>query len=407
MASGSESTAIYYAYNLQNLLKKRKQTPKEFLDYCEKKITKPNGLGKLWIELRDQAYEFKPSQVKLVVKATKSFLRHHGIFLPTERLPTPKVAEHKELPYDDVKRIIVQCPEPYKTIFTIFSLAPMGESSFIHWNSKPDMAKDMQSQLFNKKPYVKIIHPPRKNAKRKFYSLIPKAVIQDYLDRGGELPFRNYQGNLIQDYNLQGEWRRIREGRAGFKLHKGVGCHEARDAWFTFAGSTAGGKVGWEYRKFAIGHSDFSEMEYNKLWENEAEVYSELRKSWEGKTVATKEELTVRDEQISQLQTQVKELSTRKRLSEDKIFSTMNRGLLMSSGYTKEELDKLGDLGKLTHEQVQRLFDQKKEKGEGEVERKAVSVRELNSLFKEGWKQEQELKNGKVVVVRKLGAVSL
>ncbi len=308
MATGSESTAIYYAYNLQKLLEKRKETPKQFLDYCESKISKPNGIGKLWVELRDQAYEYKPSQVKNVVKGTKSFLRHYGVFLPTERLPTPKGADHKELPYDDIKVIVNQCPEPYRTIFTIFTLAPMGESSFIHWNNRNDMAKDVQSQLSNKKPYIKIIHPPRKNATRKFYSLIPKPIIQDYLDRGGSLPFRNFQGNLIQDYNLQSEWRRIRQGRAGFKQHKGVGCHEIRDAWFTFAGSTAGGKVPWEYRKFSIGHSDFSEMEYNKLWENEAEVYSEVRKSWEGKTVATKEELSSRDEQIAELQAQINEL---------------------------------------------------------------------------------------------------
>jgi uncharacterized protein YdcH (DUF465 family) len=145
------------------------------------------------------------------------------------------------------------------------------------------MAKDVKSQLTNKKSYVKVVHPPRKNAKRKFYSLIPKSVIQDYLDRGGELPFKNTQGNLITDYNIQKEWRSVREGRAGYKEHKGVGVHEIRDAWFTWAGGTAGGKVGWEYRKFSIGHSDFSEQGYNKLWEGEAEVYSELSKAWEAR----------------------------------------------------------------------------------------------------------------------------
>ena len=258
IAAGSELTAISYAYHLQRLLEKRKQTVTQFLDYCEKK-SKNNG--KLWIELRDEAYTFKPSMVKSYVKAFKSFLVHYGIFLPQERLPTPKPLEHKELPYEDVKKIVNLCPEPYRTIFTIFTYAPMGESSFFKWNSRPDMAKDVQSQLNNNKPYLKIVHPPRKNATRKFYSLIPKQIIQDYLDNGGKLPFKNHQGNLIDERNLANEWKIVREGRAGFKEHKGVGVHECRDAWFTWSGSTAGGKVSWECRKFTIGHSNFSEME--------------------------------------------------------------------------------------------------------------------------------------------------
>jgi hypothetical protein len=303
IASGKESTAIYYAYNLQRLLEKRKQTPKQFLAYCEKK-SKNNG--KLWVELRDEAYQFKPSTVKAVIKSFKSFLVHYGIFLPTERLATPKSQEHKELAYEDIKTIVNLCPEPYRTIFTIFTYAPMGEVSFIHWNSQPDMAKNVQSQLTDKKPYIKIVHPPRKNSTRKFYSLIPKQVIQNYLDRGGTLPFRNNQGNLIEDYNLQKEWKSIREGRAGYKEHKGIGVHEIRDAWFTWAGSTAGGKVEYEYRKFAIGHSDFSEQGYNKLWENEDDVYKELNKAWEAretnaqlqeKVDATRQEVTALEQE--------------------------------------------------------------------------------------------------------------
>jgi integrase len=276
----SEQTGISYAYHLQRFLEKRKQTVTQFLDYCEKKSAQN---GKLWVELRDEAYTFKPSMVKSYIKAFKSFLVHYGIFLPQERLPTPKPLEHKELPYEDVKKIVNLCPEPYRTIFTIFTYAPMGEVSFVHWNSKADMAKDVQSQLGNKLPYIKIIHPPRKNATKKFYSLIPKAILQDYLDRGNKLPFLNNRGAPVDERNIQQAWARVREGRAGFKDFKGVGPHEIRDSWFTWAGGTAGGKVGYEYRKFTIGHSDFSEQGYNKLWENEAEVYSELRKAWEAR----------------------------------------------------------------------------------------------------------------------------
>ncbi len=280
LSSGSERTAIHYAYNLQRLLEERKQTPEQFLEYCKSKYTSPKATGELWVELRDQAYEFKPSQVKMIVKAFRSFLTHHGVFLPAERLPTPKPNNKKELPYDELKKIVALCPEPYRTIFTIFTYAPMGEVSFIQWNNSDDMAQDVQRQLSNRKDYVKVVHPPRKNARFRFYSLIPKTVIQDYLDRGGILPFRNSRGYLVKDYNLQKEWRSIRENRAGYKKHKGVGVHEIRDAWFTWAGTPSGGRLDWDYRKFAIGHSQFSEQEYNKLWEREGEMADQLRGAW-------------------------------------------------------------------------------------------------------------------------------
>jgi hypothetical protein len=282
----------------------------EFLDYCKKKSKIDNG--ELWAELRDQAYEFKPSMVKSYVKAFKSFLVHNGIFLPQERLPTPRPIEHKELPYEDVKRIVTLTPEPYRTILTIFTYSPMGESSFVKWNARADMARDVQTQIGNSKPYVKVIHPPRKNATRKFYSLIPKGVLQDYLSRGNTLPFKTERGTLIEERNIQAAWKRVREGRAGYKEHKGVGAHEIRDAWFTWAGGTAGGKVSWEVRKFTVGHSSFSEYNYNKLWENEGEVYGELKRAWEARD--TNPELQERVEtQAGELKKAREELETLKK----------------------------------------------------------------------------------------------
>ena len=259
-------------------------------------------LGGLWQELRDQAFEFPTGSIKMQIKSFRSFLQHHRVFLPSERITVKSEGDVKELTLDQIREIINHCPEPYKTIYTIFTYAPMGEVSFIKWNTRPDITKDVSEQLTTKKPYVKAIHPPRKNAKRKFYSLIPRNLIENYLRKGGRLPFTNTRGNMVQDYNLQAEWRRARS-RAGLTDMKGVGCHEIRDAWFTYAGTQG---VEWDVRKFTIGHSQFSEQGYNKLWENEDHVHEQLRKAWEGNGRTSKLEREIERLQQERVNTDAK-----------------------------------------------------------------------------------------------------
>lgn len=310
LMKGSDSTAIFYAYHLQRLLEKRKETPTQFLAHCK---SMKADLGGLWQELRDQAFEFPTGSIKMEIKSFRSFLQHHGVFLPSERISIRSEGDVKELTLGQIREIINHCPEPYKTIYTIFTFAPMGEVSFIKWNNRPDMAKDVKAQLATKKPYVKVIHPPRKNAKRKFYSLIPRDVIEAYLRKRGRLPFTNTGGKLLQDYNLQSEWRRAR-ARAGLTDMKGVGCHEIRDAWFTYAGTQG---VEWDVRKFTIGHSQFSEQGYNKLWANEDYVWKQLSKS-QG-VALTESDLQERDQTIQNLQAQIDELKKGKGFSEEDV----------------------------------------------------------------------------------------
>lgn len=84
---------------------------------------------------------------------------------------------------------------------------------------------------------------------------------------------------------------------------KGVGCHEVRDAWFTYAGTQG---VEWDVRKFTIGHSQFSEQGYNKLWANEDYVWQQISKT--SGPIVTEKDLHKRDETIQNLQAQIDEL---------------------------------------------------------------------------------------------------
>jgi hypothetical protein len=43
LSSGSERTAIHYAYNLQRLLEERKQTASQFVEYCKSKYNSPKA----------------------------------------------------------------------------------------------------------------------------------------------------------------------------------------------------------------------------------------------------------------------------------------------------------------------------------------------------------------------------
>ena len=300
---GSSNTASFYAYHLYRFLNMRKETPKEFVAHC-----KSMKESEVWIELRNQVFDgsITNGSIKQVIKSFRSFLIHHGVFLPAERLSirSDENDNKKDLTMSEVREIINHCKEPFKTIYTIFSNAPMGEVSFIKWNSRPDMAKDVKGQLATKSPCIKVIHPPRKNAKRKFYSLIPRQVIETYLKKRGTLPFKNQLGNLITDNNLQTEWRAARK-RAGFigepgepNPWKGVGCHEIRDTWFTFA-QTQG--CAWDVAQFTIGHTQFSEQGYNKVWVNEKHVWEETCKVNFATQQASKEELDQSRREINEL----------------------------------------------------------------------------------------------------------
>jgi integrase len=86
-------------------------------------------------------------------------------------------------------------------------------------------------------------------------------------------------------------------------------------------------------------------------------------------------------------------LTTRERKEEvpdSKLVATLRREWLRYSGYGDEEIAKLGDLSKLTHEQVQELTRKSREK--------VVAMSELKQLLREGWEFVASLPNNEVVV---------
>ena len=347
LMQGSNNTAAFYAYHLYRFLDKRHETPKEFLAH-----SKSMKESELWIELRNQVFDgsIPNGSIKQVIKSFRSFLIHHGVFLPAERLSirSDDNDDVKDLTMAEVREIINHCKEPFKTIYTIFTYAPMGEVSFSKWNSRPDMAKDVKGQLATKSPCIKVIHPPRKNAKRKFYSLIPRHVIEAYLKKQYTLPFKNQVGNLITDNNLQTEWRAARK-RAGFigepgepNPWKGVGCHEIRDTWFTFA-QTQG--CAWDVAQFTIGHTQFSEQGYNKVWTNEKHVWEETSKANFASQVSREDlesrdqQLKAQDERIKYLGAATRELAERQLAEAEERLETMEDRVAREHKVTPETED--------------------------------------------------------------------
>lgn len=76
--------------------------------------------------------------------------------------------------------------------------------------------------------------------------------------------------------------------------------------------------------------------------------------------------------------------------SEAKLVATLRREWLKYSGYGDEEIAKLGDLSKLTHEQVQELTRKSRQK--------VVAMSELKQLIAEGWEFVASLPNDEAVV---------
>jgi integrase len=80
----------------------------------------------------------------------------------------------------------------------------------------------------------------------------------------------------------------------------------------------------------------------------------------------------------------------REEVPEAKVVATLRREWLKYSGYGDEEIAKLGDLSKLTHEQVQELTRKSRQK--------VVAMSELKQLIAEGWEFVASLPNDEAVV---------
>jgi hypothetical protein len=93
-------------------------------------------------------------------------------------------------------------------------------------------------------------------------------------------------------------------------------------------------------------------------------------------------------------------IKPRETVTPDMMLSTFNRQYLTMSGYSDEELNSLGDLSKLTPQQVQELVKQKQMQSLGLSgnHQKIVAMNEIENWVNQGWDFVSEIPDGRAIM---------
>jgi PAS domain-containing protein len=88
-------------------------------------------------------------------------------------------------------------------------------------------------------------------------------------------------------------------------------------------------------------------------------------------------------------------------MSEDMTRTAVNKQFLHMTGYTEDEIDKLGDLSQLSEQQMQELLQRKSMRAlglNGNGRQKIVPVEELRNCILERWEYVTTLPTNEAVV---------
>jgi PAS domain-containing protein len=138
-----------------------------------------------------------------------------------------------------------------------------------------------------------------------------------------------------------------------------------------------------DWRVFWMGHRGDIEHTYTLNKTLTQDVINRMRASY---AKAAERHLTTRPKE---------------QLSEDMVKATVNKQFLHMTGYTEEEIDKLGDLSQLSEQQMQELLQRKSMRAlrlNGNGRQKIVPMEELRKCILEGWEYVTSLPTNEAVV---------
>lgn len=146
------------------------------------------------------------------------------------------------------------------------------------------------------------------------------------------------------------------------------------------------GIVSHAYQQFWMGHSGDMEAQYTTNKNRLPEMVIEDMRSAYKKVAETF------------LQTSTARRST---VTQDDIKASARREMLEAEGYTKEDLDALGDLSQLSTQQFKELYDGKKRASlglKGNGNQKVVPFLEVKRYIEEGWRYERDFPPSEAII---------
>jgi hypothetical protein len=241
-----QSSAVLYCYHVSKFCDSLGTTPDRLLAQQRESRNTPNdGEYAIHDKIKDHIATKKSAAYKrLIVASLRTFFVVNRCELKKEKYVFEgKGKPDVDLTLTEADAIIAAAREPFKTIFLMGKYSAMDEHRILQMNET--MWDSVNEQLSDKsRPYVRLNFSKRKNNPRKFFTLIPRKILENC-----PKPFLTTQGHLVNEMNIQGAWRSAKQ-RAGVKGT--IGAHELRDLFSTeWTKAELSEKVG----EFLMGHN--------------------------------------------------------------------------------------------------------------------------------------------------------
>ncbi|MEM3504332.1 MAG: site-specific integrase [Nitrososphaeria archaeon] len=389
VARGSRVTADVYLRRLGSFCEKVGKGPKEFVSLDDREIK--NVLMDFVSRMEGEG--FAGGYISTVVKAVRSWLSFNDREIkfrlkikgaedtPTlkdERVPTKE--ELRKIFLSGDKKTRAACVLVAHSGLRIEVLGNYSGNDGLRIKDFPEMRIENGRVVFDKVPTMVVVRKELSKARHQYFTFLSEEgceYLRDYLEeriRKGEkltpesaiITPKVKMKEFIRAINV-GDIIRAAIRKAGFPWRPYV-LRSYFDTQLMLAESK--GIVLRDYRVFWMGHKGDIENRYTTNKQKlPPDVIEDMRESYR-----KAQEL---------LQTTV----AKEEMSKEEILATFNRQFLIMLGYSEKEIEKLGDLSKLTSEQMKELVKNKSMQALGlnGNTQKVVKLSEVKQWILQGW----------------------
>jgi integrase len=276
-----ENTSKIYGYYFDRLLALDNSglTPEALLKSCKKNFD-------VYLRLKNVAKQLTEHGRMMAVAALRSFLLDGGIEnLPAAHMKAPrKVKPSAYMTWEQASAICGAASKPYNLVFNLMRHCGWGISEFLKFNTAENWRLVKKYfEMHPNAPYFRFNYAGRKRNENEFYSLIPRALLQEIMSvtsvpimhrsrYGKDLPLDMLTYRASKAY--LGSAFETALKRAPVIVQGKPTPHELRDTFRTRATHVNAAR---EAAEFVMGHT-VDPLSYDKCFRNEAWVWSEINK---------------------------------------------------------------------------------------------------------------------------------
>lgn len=389
-------------------------TPAKLAKMSKKQAT--DFLIDLVAELRSQGKQ--PKYISHFVKVMKNWFGFNGIQI-TERIKVSnnakkpsKVAKEQSPTPEQFRLVLNQADIKQKVECTLVGFAGLREETIGDYLGEdglkvmdlPEMKVDKEEKTvtFEKIPTMIIVRPNLSKAGHQYITFMPDEGCQ-YIKQLLELRMSNGETLTAEspiDTSLKWHGKALKGGPVGHITTRKIGTSMKKPIV----------KAGFDWRPYILRTYFDTRM---MMAQNDGLIIKDWRVFWMGHTgdidaVYTTNKPVLPPDLIEKMreafakaaEKNLVTVSKREAISAETINATIRRGFLEMSGMSEEEIEKLGDLSKLTTEEVRDLVKErsKTDLGLKGNSQKVVPLAEVRTYITDGWEYVRDLPPGDAII---------